>query len=90
MSEFYQKIQKMMFRDIDDLFSRRKEIRQEFNQVDAEVKEMYKWFYYFQLCLLKNPLKSTMWEYINGFKVENKLKQEYFDFCNKRKKINYN
>lgn len=90
MSEFYSKIEKIMFLDIDDLFDDRENIRKEYNKLDYETKVIYKWYFYYQLCLLKNPLKSTMWDYLNNFNVETKLIEEYMIFCNKRRKIDYN
>lgn len=90
MNEFYASVQELMFKDVDDLFSKKVEIREKFANLDYPTKQIYKWFFYYQLCLLRNPLKRLLWEFISGSNellIQLELSQEYKKFCEKRNKI---
>lgn len=90
MNEFYKSVQEIMFKDVDDLYSRKMEIREKYALLDYPTKQIYKWFFYYQLCLLKNPLKRLLWDFINGSKelsMQLELPHEYKKFCDKRKRI---
>ena len=90
MNEFYASVQGLMFKDVDDLFSKKVEIREKFANLDYPTKQIYKWFFYYQLCLLRNPLKRLLWEFISGSNellIQLELTQEYKKFCEKRNKI---
>lgn len=90
MSEFYDSVQGLMFKDVDDLYARKMEIREKYAQLDYPTKQIYKWFFYYQLCLLRNPLKRLLWDFINGSKelaIQLELPQEYRKFCKKRNRI---
>lgn len=90
MSEFYEKVQGLIFRDVDELYSKKMEIREKYAQLDYSTKEIYKWFFYYQLCLLRNPLKRLLWDFINGSKdlsMQLELPNEYKKFCEKRNKM---
>jgi len=79
-----------MFKDIDDLYNKKLEIREKYALLDYPTKQIYKWFFYYQLCLLKNPLKRLLWEYISGINdisVFVNLTYEYKKFCEKRNKM---
>lgn len=90
MSEFYDSVQGLMFKDVDDLYSRKMEIREKYALLDYPTKQIYKWFFYYQLCILRNPLKRLLWDFINGSKelsTQLELPHEYRKFCEKRNKI---
>lgn len=90
MSEFYDSVQGLMFKDVDDLYARKMEIREKYASLDYPTKQIYKWFFYYQLCLLRNPLKRLLWDFINGSKelsTQLELPHEYRKFCEKRNKI---
>lgn len=90
MNEFYESVQKIMFKDVDDLYVKKAHIREEYALLDYSTKQIYKWFFYYQLCLLRNPLKRLLWDYINGsndISLELELFYEYKKFCEKRNKI---
>lgn len=90
MNEFYNSVQGLMFKDVDDLFARKMEIREKYLVLDYPTKQIYKWFFYYQLCLLRNPLKRLLWDFINGsndLQTIWDLSNEYKKFCNKRNKI---
>lgn len=90
MSEFYDSVQGLMFKDVDDLYARKMEIREKYASLDYPTKQIYKWFFYYQLCLLRNPLKRLLWDFINGSKelsTQLELPNEYRKFCEKRNKI---
>jgi len=90
MNEFYASVQGLMFKDVDDLYSKKIEIREKYAILDYSTKQIYKWFFYYQLCLLRNPLKRLLWEFISGSNellIQLELTQEYKKFCEKRNKI---
>ncbi len=86
--EFMEYIKEMRFMNIDELFVKKNIVRDKFNDLNDNYREMYKWYFFYELCLLKNPLKSLMWDYVCGRDVLNELNIEYINFCNKRDKIN--
>ena len=90
MNEFYASVQGLMFKDVDDLYSKKIKIREKYAILDYPTKQIYKWFFYYQLCLLRNPLKRLLWEFISGSNellIQLELTQEYKKFCEKRNKI---
>lgn len=87
MKEFMLAIEDIRFDNIDELFVRKAYIKDKYLSMKQDMKELYKWYYFYQLCLLKNPLKSAMWDYLNGFDVGTKLNDEYILFCEKRDKL---
>lgn len=87
MNEFLEYINDMQFTDIDELFVKKAYVREKYQNLDYNYRMVYKWYYYFQLTLLKNPLKSVMWDYLNGYNVTLELNHEYLNFCEKRDKL---
>lgn len=88
MEEFYDSVQGLMFRDVDDLYSNKMKIREKFATLDYPTKQIYKWFFYYQLCFLRNPLKRLLWDFVCGskeLKMQMDLPKEYKKFCEKRK-----
>lgn len=76
------------FFDMEDLFKNRELIRKNYQSLTRDYKRVYKWYFYFKLCLIKNPLKDLMWSYIagcNGF--EDELISEYLGFISKKRAI---
>lgn len=90
MNEFYKSVQGLMFRDVDDLYARKMQIREKYATLDYSTKQIYKWFFYYQLCMLRNPLKRLLWDFVCGskeLKMQMNLPKEYKKFCEKRKKM---
>lgn len=90
MNEFYNNVQGMIFKNVDDLYAKKMQIREKFATLDYPTKQIYKWFFYYELSLLKNPLKRLLWDFICGSKelsMQLELPKEYRKFCEKRKKI---
>lgn len=90
MREFLEKIQDIRFTEVDEFYDRKDEIKEKYQELDDGTKEIYKWYFYFQFCLLKNPLKEMFWTYLNMncdiyFMAE--MTNEYRLFCRKRKKM---
>lgn len=91
MNEFLMKIEKIRITEVEEFYNRKDEIKEIYQNFDYATKEIYKWYYYFQFCLLKNPLKELLWQYISLEELDAfekvKLSNEYFDFCRKKKKL---
>ena len=76
------------FFDMEDLFKNRELIRRNYQKLTRDYKRVYKWYFYFKLCLIKNPLKDLMWSYLAGCEVfENELISEYNSFISKKRAI---
>ena len=58
----------LTFMGIDDLYKRIKKIRLRYIELDKDIKIVYKWYFFCQLCLLHKAdyLKSAMWTYITS------------------------
>ena len=90
MTEFLERIKDIRFTEVDEFYKRKDEIKEKYQELDNETKEIYKWYFYFQLCLLKNPLKEMLWTFLNMncdiyFIAE--MSNEYRLFCRKRNKL---
>lgn len=77
-------IECIRFENVDELFVKKASIREKYRNLDYNIKEIYKWYFFYQLCLVKNPLKELLWDYLNGKDVSEKVNFAYIDFCNKR------
>jgi hypothetical protein len=87
LDNFMFKIEHITFENIDDLYSRRNKIRNDYADLNFNEKQIYKWYFFYQLCLLKNPLKKIAWEYVNGADKDIEFCNCYKDFLIKRNKI---
>ena len=82
MDDIYNEIRKAMFKNVDELYRNRKKIRKEYQNLEEYAKkEVYKWWFFFYLCHLKNPLKELLWDYLNNRGNEQVLANEYKNFC---------
>ena len=79
MKEFLERIEKARFTTTDEVFNRRNEIRKIVQSFDLTTLEWYKYYFFFQLCLLKNPLKELLWTYIAKKEIS---VHEELDLCN--------
>lgn len=91
MEKFLERIEKARFTTTDEIFNRRKEIREIVQGFDLTTLEWYKYYFFFQLCLLKNPLKELLWTYIAKQSIsvdeETDLCKEYRLYKERCKKI---
>jgi len=91
MKEVLERIKKARFETTDEIYKKRKEIRQEVQTFDYGTREVYKWYFYFQLCMLKNPLKELLWDYLVkdniNVNLEAKLSKEYRIYKDKCQRI---
>ena len=90
MTQFLERMKDIRFTEVDEFYMRKDEIKEKYQELDNETKEIYKWYFYFQLCLLKNPLKEMLWTFLNMncdiyFIAE--MSNEYRLFCRKRNKM---
>lgn len=84
MEEILERIKKARFTTTDEIYAKREEIRKVVQMYDLDTLEVYKWYFFFQLCLLKNPLKSMLWDYLVrenvGLDDEVNLTKEYRNY----------
>jgi len=64
MNEYLQKINGIRFEGIDDLYIKKGFIKSEFKKMSIECKELYKLYFFYQLCICKYKIKSVFWDYI--------------------------
>lgn len=90
MEDFLINIQMAQFISIDDFMLNRERIREEYNKLENSYKAVYKWYFFYQLCILKfkdsnkNYLKDLSWMYLNNSNVEEDLLFCYKEFCASR------
>ena len=68
-------------------FKKKDVIREKYRELNEDFREMYKWYFYHQLCLLRQKqfkLKDLMWLYLNDEPIDFELSNEYHIFCEKR------
>ncbi len=91
MEDILRRIRSARFLTTDEVFEKRKQIRREVQKFDVDTLEVYKWYFFFQLCLLKNPLKEKLWNYLVKDVVsiyeETDLVNEYRHYKEKCQKI---
>lgn len=69
MKEILEKMKEARFTTTDELYSKKDEIREVVQKYDNDTLEIYKWYFFYQLCLLKNPLKELLWNYLIKDKI---------------------
>ena len=75
------------FDSVEGLFDRKDEIKSKFQKMDKNTQRIYKWYFFYQLCLLDYELKSLLWDYLCGIEgCELPLKLAYMDFKEKKEK----
>lgn len=91
MRECLEVINELRFDDITDLYQRREEIKEKYLKMPLDYKELYKWYYFYQLCILNYSLKSIMWTYLNNetysSEINMDLSLEYSKFLKKKDKM---
>lgn len=82
------KFEKMRFLSIDDLFIKKKQVKYAYEKLDIYEKEVYKWYFFYQLCMVrwrnkeKIGIKDAFWDYLNGKASGELINSLYVDFCN--------
>lgn len=87
----YDKVMEADFETLDELYERKDKIREEVQQYNVKTLELYKWYFFYQLCLISVPTKEAFWDYLVKKEVDEftkgNLEHEYMKFCKHRKKI---
>jgi hypothetical protein len=92
INSFMLEIKEIRFDGVDEFMEKKEFIKEKFKSLNSEVKEIYRWYFYHQLCLLTQKqylLKYLMWLYTTGEDVLSDLMLQYRLFCEKRNKIDY-
>lgn len=88
MEEEIKEIEGMLFETIEEFYERREEIRNRYKEKEYKEKIIYKWYFFYQVCVLSYKMKSVMWDYVCDIEgSEEKLEQYYKIF--KIKKENH-
>ena len=60
------RLESVRFNGIYDLYERKDEIRSEYRDLELWEKEIYKWYFFYELSLIRNGgLKAEFWDYMN-------------------------
>ena len=93
MNEYLFKINNIRFEGIDDLYIKKGFIKSEVAKMSTECKELYKLYFFYQLCINKYKIKSVFWDYIinDNCKDDDELLEivniSYIDFCLKKESL---
>ena len=91
MKEIMENIGEITFTSFQEAYDKKEFIKKRYSSLNIEAKEVYKWYYYKQLCLMYNKkmsLKDCLWSYIVGQdNIEEKLTEEYNKFFKKVSKM---
>lgn len=75
-------LEDMFFTDVKELYENITYIQERFSNLERDYQELYKWYFFYQLCLLKdtkhNPIKSNLWNYICGIISFHEVSLSYF------------
>jgi len=86
-----EKIELMRFTTPDEFYESKKEIKAIYQELSKKGKEIYKWYFFYELSMLRNPLKELMWEYLNfeelNIQFKSNLIHEYELYCKKRNRL---
>lgn len=84
-------LEDMYFVDAKSLYNKIDYIKIKYILLDRDYREIYKWFFFKQLCLLKdykdNPIKSNLWGYVVGKIDRNILDLSYNEWERHREYI---
>lgn len=86
------KFENMRFLGLDDLFIKKKTIKKAYDELNFSEKEIYKWYFFYQLCLVrwrnkeKIGIKDAFWDYLNGKVSSEFLNSIYLEYCNYKDK----
>lgn len=80
-------IREMGFLTVEELYEKKDEIKKKYQKSDKNTQRIYKWYFFYQLCVLDDKLKSLLWDYLCGIEgCELPLRLAYMDFKNKKEK----
>ena len=88
MREIMWNIREVRFTDVDEVYNNKDKYRTVISSFDSETLEIYKWYFYHQLCYIpykRIKLKDLLWEYLMGCDNLQYLDLEYRQYknCNK-------
>ena len=86
MKEILDVLADLEFIDTDECYECKDDLRNKYALLNHDERRIYKWYFFYQLCILKYPLKNALWEYINGKDNGKEVELQYAIFCEKRAK----
>lgn len=92
ISSLMSEMEDMRFISVDDFFVKKRAIKSRFNLLSYDEKEVYKWYFFYQLCIVrfrdseKRPIKDVFWDYLNDLAPSELVNKIYLDYCISRDK----
>lgn len=95
MDLFMKSISDIRFETVEELFSKKKYIRENYQKLDKNCQEMYKWYFFAQLCVVRRlQLKRAFWYYINSdgeeYSTNKYVFDEYHKFIQEKRRVHKN
>ena len=87
LKEFRNKIEDMTFYYVDDFYVNKEKIRDKYETLPNDEKQIYKWYFFYQLCFVKAKIKSIFWDYVNGKANDVEVEKEYEAYCKRREDL---
>lgn len=92
MDLFMKNISDIRFETVEELFNKKKYIRENYQKLDRNCQEIYKWYFFAQLCVVRRlQLKRAFWYYINSdgedFGTNKYVFDEYHKFIQEKRRI---
>lgn len=91
LNSFVDRVNTMKFINIDDLYAKIDIVKKRYLEFNYDEKEVYKWYFFYQLCLLKfksfkskKYIKDLFWNYINDNCSFKEIEDIYNEFCEYR------
>lgn len=87
LETFMYSLDDMQFISLDDFFIKKKKIKEKFDKMSYFEREIYKWYFFYQLCLVKwkskdgKYIKESFWSYLCDRENDNEINRLYLEFC---------
>lgn len=90
MKEIISKIEDISFVSYKELYENKEIIKKLYMLKDEDIKKIYKWYFYYQLCMLKPYYKDSIWLWLNNDLDIEEVNKRYNEFNEIRNKISAN
>lgn len=87
MKEILKSIDDIRFESYDEIYLFKNYIKRKYINKTNDVKIVYKWYFYYQLCLIKPYYKDSIWLWLNDKLEIDEVDKRYNEFKKKQDHI---
>jgi hypothetical protein len=91
INKVYKELDDIMFEDVVDAYRMRDEIRNRYQSKDLVVRQVYKWYFFCELSIVNEGLKSLLWSYISNEEISLEIRVNltirYKEFIDRQSKL---